>query len=80
MKAILQTWNFIRILRLVLGVAILVQGIISKDIPSIFLGIVFAALPFFNVGCCGSNSCAIDSARAIKNKINIDDEEVDTLK
>jgi hypothetical protein len=31
MKAITQGWNFMRILRLILGIAILVQGIVVED-------------------------------------------------
>jgi hypothetical protein len=68
MKTILQTWNFMRILRLVLGAAILVQGIVARDAISIILGIAFAGMSVANVGCCGTAGCAINP-RIPKNKI-----------
>lgn len=64
MKAILQRWNFMRIIRLVLGIIILIQGIISKEVSTIVLGIVFAAMPVFNIGCCSGNSCPVDPTRS----------------
>ncbi len=67
MKTILQNWNFMRILRLVLGAAILVQGIVARDAISIILGVAFAGMAVANVGCCGTGSCAI-SPRIPKNK------------
>lgn len=59
MKNILQGWNIMRALRLVIGTAILVQGIVSKDTMTILLGGLFGGLAVANVGCCGSNTCAI---------------------
>lgn len=80
MKAILQHWNFMRIIRLLLGAGILIQGIITKDAASIILGIVFAAMPIFNIGCCGTNGCAVNITPSIKSKNKIGYEEVDTKK
>lgn len=57
MRRILQEWNFMRMLRLVLAIVILVQGIISRDFVSITLGVLFGATAFANIGCCGSNTC-----------------------
>ncbi|HEY8690359.1 MAG TPA: hypothetical protein VIM07_14070 [Chitinophagaceae bacterium] len=80
MKAIMQGWNFMRIIRLLLGLGIFIQGIITKDITSIVLGIVFVAMPVFNIGCCGSNGCAVNTNPSIKNKNEIEYEELDTKK
>ena len=80
MRAILQGWNFIRIIRLVLGIAILVQGIMTKDFLTAVLGIFFAGMAVANVGCCGTKGCAVNTARSIKDKSNIEYEEVDTIK
>jgi hypothetical protein len=60
MKNILQAWNFVRILRLVLGMAILVQGIATRDGVTILLGAALAGLAVMNVGCCGVNGCAVN--------------------
>ena len=44
MKTILQGWNIMRALRLVIGTAILVQGIVSKETMTILLGGLFGGL------------------------------------
>ena len=46
-----------RFLRLGIGMAILVQAFIAKDFLFAFAGILFTAMPLFNVGCCGTNGC-----------------------
>lgn len=68
MRAILTNWNFLRILRLVLGGVILVQGIMAKDFVSILFGVFFAGTAVVNVGCCGSG-CSVNyrSQTKVKN-------------
>jgi hypothetical protein len=66
MKAVLKGWNFMRLLRVGLGVAILVQGIITKDVMSIVLGIIFGGMAVANIGCCGANGCDISRPSAGK--------------
>ncbi len=73
MKVLLTGWNFMRLLRLVLGVAILVQGIIAADLLSILLGVVFGGMAIANIGCCGAGACSINNmknnkARRIRNE------------
>ena len=41
-----------------MGIAILVQAVIAKDMLFAFAGIIFTAMPVFNVGCCGTAGCA----------------------
>ena len=55
---ILSNWTFMRFLRLGVGIAILVQAIIARDMLFAFAGIIFTAMPVFNVGCCGTAGCA----------------------
>ena len=57
-QIILSNWTLMRFLRLVMGIAILVQAVIAKDILFAFAGIVFTAMPVFNIGCCGTAGCA----------------------
>lgn len=54
----IKNWNLLRILRLVLGIVILVQGLQMMQVPFIILGLVFTAMPLFNVGCCSGGACA----------------------
>jgi len=62
---LLSNWTLLRFLRLVMGLAILVQAVMAKDILFAFAGIIFTAMPLFDMGCCGSAGCA---APAPKNK------------
>ena len=79
MKAILQGWNFMRILRLGLGIAILVQGIVAKETMTMVLGVIFGGMALANIGCCGINGCAINSRSTNKTQ-TIDYEELDIKK
>ncbi len=79
MKAILAGWNFMRLLRLVLGLAILVQGIVAKEVTTIILGIVFGGMALANIGCCGSNGCAVNYRKNVNEK-EISYEELDNKK
>lgn len=71
MKSTLFThWNFLRWMRLLIGVAILVQAIVSKDWLFGLAGVFFTALPLLNIGCCGVNGCStpFNKEKEIKNK------------
>lgn len=57
MKNYLQHWNFMRLLRLALGIFIVIQGIQTHDWIFIVLGGIFTILPIFNIGCCGASGC-----------------------
>jgi len=48
-----------RLLRLGMGIAILVQAVMAKDLLFAFAGIIFTAMPVFNVGCCGTAGCTV---------------------
>lgn len=68
MKKISQGWNFIRMLRLILGSAIMVQGIVAKDTVTIILGVAFAGMAIANIGCCGFGGCAVTPRTTTNNK------------
>ncbi len=67
MKRIFKNWNFIRLLRLAMGLAIMYQGIISRQWIFVFLGGVFSLLPIVNIGICGTNSCDLGRENNKKN-------------
>lgn len=58
-KNYLKNWNFMRLLRLALGVFIVVQGILQSDWAFILLGTAFSLTPLFNIGCCGTQACQV---------------------
>lgn len=52
-----NNWNVMRLLRLVPGVLILLQGIQTGSWIFIIPGIVFSLMPLFNIGGCGPRGC-----------------------
>jgi hypothetical protein len=46
-----------RFVRLVLGIAIIVQAVIARDWMMGILGTLFTSMPVFNIGCCGVGGC-----------------------
>lgn len=75
-QVIFSNWNFMRFLRLVLGIAIIVQSVIVKDWAMGLLGLAFTAMPVFNIGCCGANGCATPLKKRTDNTKDVTYEEV----
>jgi hypothetical protein len=73
---LLNNWNFFRILRLILGVIIIVQSTYSKDWQISIVGLLFAGLALFNIGCCGASGCYTSSKSSQHNNKEIKYEEV----
>lgn len=55
----IKSWNWMRVIRLVLGIIIIVQGIMMKEWLYMILGGFFTLFAIMNVGCCGT-SCNIN--------------------
>lgn len=47
-------WNFMRAIRLILGVVVVGQGIHAGDYLIAGLGALFAGTALFNIGCCAT--------------------------
>jgi len=60
MKQYFAHWNFMRILRLALGIFIIIQGIQEKEWLFIALGGLFALMPVLNIGCCSTTASCCD--------------------
>lgn len=75
-QIIFSNWTLMRFLRLAMGIAILVQAVIAKDMLFAFAGIVFTAMPVFNVGCCGTAGCATPAKKDSDKTKDIIYEEV----
>lgn len=67
-KAYLKTWDFMRLVRLVLGIFIVVNGVQTGEWQVIALGALFTLMPLLNVGCCSTDSyCNNSPVVASKN-------------
>ncbi|TXT34429.1 MAG: hypothetical protein FD136_316 [Chitinophagaceae bacterium] len=56
-ETLFQNWNWMRALRLIIGLTIIIQAIMGKDWVLGFAGVFFSAMPILNLGCCGSGAC-----------------------
>ena len=73
---LITNWNAFRIIRLILGLMVLVQGIVVLDATSITIGALFTGLTLFGSGCAAGN-CYIPSNYSVKQKVeDIKHEEV----
>jgi hypothetical protein len=63
LKTIFTNWNFMRAIRLILGVFIIIQSFQTQQYIMIIPGVIFALMALFSVGCCGSNGCAIPTKK-----------------
>ncbi|HUH51277.1 MAG TPA: hypothetical protein VLZ11_04200 [Flavobacterium sp.] len=63
----LKNWNFTRVLRLVMGIFIVVQGFINQEWFFVILGALFTLMPLLNIGC-GSAGCAVPKQTTANKK------------
>lgn len=71
MKNYLRNWDFMRVLRLAIGIFIIVQSVITKDWLFVGAGVLFSLMPIMNIGCCGASGC-----NTLVRKSNEKNEEV----
>lgn len=69
-------WNFIRLLRLGLGIIVIVQAIQAKDWGLGLLGLLFTAMPVFNFGCCSTGYCDTPVKKTTETTKDINYEEI----
>ena len=75
-QAIFSNWNFMRFIRLGLGIAIIIQSVIVKDWTIGALGVLFSCMPIFNISCCAVGGCAATAKKRPETTIDIIYEEV----
>lgn len=68
-ETLLTDWNFMRILRLGLGIYISVQAVETQSILSGIFAAFFLFQAITNTGCCGSNGCAVPIKKNNSDKI-----------
>ena len=75
-ERILRNWNFMRFIRLALGIAIIFQSVMNGNWAMGLVGILFTAMPVFNLGCCGTSGCNTPINTSKQNTKDITYEEV----
>ncbi|MDO5636891.1 MAG: hypothetical protein Q4G18_06535 [Myroides sp.] len=76
MKNYLRNWNFMRVLRLALGIFIIVQGIQANQWMFVALGGLFSLMALLNIGCCGAAGCNTPVSKSNKKVEDITFEEI----
>ncbi|HOZ81882.1 MAG TPA: hypothetical protein PLU85_06305 [Bacteroidia bacterium] len=69
MNKVFSGWNWMRVIRLALGVFIVIQGVHDKSLVFATLGVLFAMMAVFNAGCCYAGSCQMPDDNADKSQI-----------
>lgn len=76
MKNYFKNWNFMRLLRLAMGIYIIIIGIQESNIWFGILGGMLSLMPLFNIGCCGVTGCNLSSVKSNKKMEDITFTEV----
>lgn len=75
-QRLLSNWNFMRFFRLGLGIAVIVQSAVAGNWAMGILGLLFTAMPVFNIGCCGTAGCITPVKKSSETAKDITYEEV----
>lgn len=75
-QTIFSNWNMMRFLRLAIGIAIIVQAVMAKDVMLGLAGVFFTSLPVFNIGCCAGGNCYVPAKKEDSKNKEIQYEEV----
>lgn len=78
-KIMWQNWSLMRGFRLMLGLVVMVQAFVQKDVAVGFLSAFLLFTAFANVGCCGTRNCSVKNALQ-RSKKEFEYEELDAGK
>ena len=65
-----------RVIRLVFGVYVIVQGVSNRDMSYLLIGSLFTLMPVLNIGCCSTSGCATPNRKNEVTTEEISYEEV----
>ena len=68
-QSILNGWNFMRVVRIALGILIIVQGFQANEWLLVALGALFFLMTLLNIGCCGTSGCYAPVSRRSSKKM-----------
>ena len=79
-EKLLTGWDFMRVLRLMLGVYIGIQAILLADTLSGMISIFFLYQAVTNTGCCGVRGCAVPTQEQGQSTQEVTFQEVESKK
>jgi len=65
LSSLKQRWDFVRILRLVIGVTVIGQAFIMQEWLLGIGGGMLTTMAVLNIGCCGTQGCAVTPKRML---------------
>ena len=71
-----SNWNFMRLVRLALGIVAGIQAIEFHDTLLGFLSVFLLFQSLTNTGCCGSAGCAVPRSKKVEKDQEIQFEEI----
>lgn len=60
-----QRWDFMRILRLVIGVTVIGQAVMMQELLLAIGGGMLTTMAVLNIGCCGAQGCGVNPRKDI---------------
>lgn len=73
---IFKNWNFVRLLRLAMGIVLVVEAVKSGMWVLVAVGAVFIAMPLLNIGCCAAGNCSVPTRRSKNRPDDVQYEEI----
>ncbi|WP_395049943.1 hypothetical protein [Flavobacterium sp.] len=70
-ETLLTDWNFMRFLRLGLGIYIAIQAVETQSLLSGIVALFFIFQAITNTGCCGANVCAVPIKKSNSDTIEV---------
>jgi hypothetical protein len=74
-----QRWDFVRILRLVIGVTVIGQAFIMQELLLGIGGAMLTTMAVLNIGCCGVQGCSVNT-RKDTAKLNLEETNFEEVK
>jgi hypothetical protein len=68
-RTLFSNWNFMRWLRLAVGLFIGIQAILIHDTMLGFFGAFFLFQAITNTGCCGVGGCSVPATKRQKDEV-----------
>lgn len=76
MDNLYKNWNFVRLLRLAMGIFLVVEAVQSRMWMLVAVGAVFVVMPLLNVGCCAAGNCSVPSRDSKNSSDEVHYEEI----
>lgn len=76
MDNLFKNWNFVRLLRLAMGVFLVVEAVQSGMWILVAVGAVFVVMPLLNIGCCAAGNCSVPKPNSKGSSDEVHYEEI----